>query len=72
MDKKVLVFVWVFGKLGGMYLCVLAVAMLGGLCGGLMRMLGTVLMALCVGGAGLILMCLGQACKATLHEEPKP
>lgn len=50
--KEFLVGVWVVGKLCGVYLLVLAVAMLGSMHGGVAAVLGAVMTAVCcaVGG----------------------
>lgn len=66
--KEFLVGVWVVGKLCGVYLLVLAVAMLGSMHGGVVAVLGAVMTAVCCAVGGLTLFCMGQAAKQILQE----
>lgn len=65
--KAVLKVLWPMGKLCGMYLCVLAVAVLGNMRGaGFGEMLGTLTTTICCAAGGLTLFCVGQAAKELL------
>lgn len=67
--KTVLTVLWPMGKLCGMYLCVLAVAVLGNMRGaGLGEVLGTLATTICCAAGGLVLFCVGQAAKELLAE----
>lgn len=66
--KEFLVGIWVVGKLCGVYLLVLAVAMLGSMHGGAAAVLGAVTTAVCCAVGGLTLFCMGHAAKQILHE----
>lgn len=67
--KAVLTVLWPMGKLCGMYLCVLAVAVLGNMRGaGLGEVLGTLATTICCAAGGLVLFCVGQAAKELLAE----
>lgn len=66
--KEFLVVIWVVGKLCGVYLLVLAVAMLGSMHGGVAAVLGALMTAVCCAAGGLTLFCMGQAAKQILHE----
>lgn len=66
--KEFLVGIWVVGKLCGVYLLVLAVAMLGSMHGSAAAVLGTVMTAACCAVGGLTLFCMGHAAKQILHE----
>ena len=60
---------WPMGKLCGMYLCVLAVAVLGNMRGaGIGEVLGTLATTICCAAGGLALFCVGQAAKELLTE----
>ena len=65
--KAVLTVLWPMGKLCGMYLCVLAVAVLGNMRGaGIGEVLGTLATTICCAAGGLVLFCVGQAAKELL------
>lgn len=65
--RAVLKVLWPMGKLCGMYLCVLAVAVLGNMRGaGFGEMLGTLTTTICCAAGGLTLFCVGQAAKELL------
>lgn len=65
--KAVLTVLWPMGKLCGMYLCVLAVAVLGNMRGaGFGEVLGTLTTTICCAAGGLALFCVGQAAKELL------
>ncbi|WP_417349656.1 hypothetical protein [Gemmiger sp.] len=66
--KEFLVGIWVVGKLCGVYLLVLAVAMLGSMHGSAAAVLGAVMTAACCAVGGLTLFCMGHAAKQILHE----
>ena len=67
--KAVLKVLWPMGKLCGMYLCVLAVAVLGNMRGaGIGEVLGTLATTICCAAGGLVLFCVGQAAKELLAE----
>lgn len=66
--KEFLVGIWVVGKLCGVYLLVLAVAMLGSMHGSAAAVLGAVMTAACCAVGGLTLFCMGQAAKQILQE----
>ena len=66
--KEFLVGIWVVGKLCGVYLLVLAVAMLGSMHGSAAAVLGAVTTAACCAVGGLTLFCMGHAAKQILHE----
>ena len=67
--KAVLTVLWPMGKLCGMYLCVLAVAVLGNMRGaGIGEVLGTLATTICCAAGGLALFCVGQAAKELLAE----
>lgn len=66
--KEFLVGICVVGKLCGVYLLVLAVAMLGSMHGSAAAVLGAVMTAACCAVGGLTLFCMGHAAKQILHE----
>ena len=66
--KEFLVGIWVVGKLCGVYLLVLAVAMLGSMHGSAAAVLGAVMTAACCAVGVLTLFCMGHAAKQILHE----
>lgn len=66
--KEFFVGIWVVGKLCGVYLLVLAVAMLGSMHGSAAAVLGAVMTAACCAVGGLTLFCMGHAAKQILHE----
>lgn len=67
--KAVLTVLWPMGKLCGMYLCVLAVAVLGNMRGaGIAEVLGTLATTICCAAGGVTLFCVGQAAKELLAE----
>ena len=66
--KEFLVGIWVVGKLCGVYLLVLAVAMLGSMHGSAAAVLGAVMTAACCAVGGLTLFCMGHGAKQILVE----
>ena len=68
--KEFLVGIWVVGKLCGVYLLVLAVAMLGSMHGSAAAVLGAVMTAACCAVGGLAIVVQGKSCQRRIAVVP--